>query len=179
MQLALDTTLVSPVRADGTARPGAAQRDGVALVSPELVGRGARARLVVLAGEVGGRWSGETSKFLRLLAAAKARPERFVDALNSQTFGSFFFFFEKRQMTLVPNLKYFVLRQVQCGACESWTSSFFAPALWSSKGNCRIKKFASVCVRPSALGRWRRCFHNTERNVWVYWVGVQRIHVLF
>ena len=84
VQLALDTTLVSPVRADGTARPGAAQRDGVALVSarrlkertyPELVGRGARARLVGLAGEVGGRWSGETSNFLRLLAAAKARPE--------------------------------------------------------------------------------------------------------
>ena len=42
---------------------------------PELVGRGARARLVVFAGEVGGRWSGETSKFLRLLAEAKARAE--------------------------------------------------------------------------------------------------------
>ena len=73
-----------PVHADGTARPGAAQLDGVALVSakrlkertyPELVGRGARARLVVFAGEVGGRWSGETSKFLRLLAEAKARAE--------------------------------------------------------------------------------------------------------
>ena len=61
------------------------------------------------------------------------------------------------------NLKYFVLRQAQCGACESWTSSFFAPALRSSKGNGRIKKFAGVCVRPSALGRWRRCFHNTEK----------------
>ena len=84
VQLALDTTLVSPVRADGTARPGAAHRDGVALASarrlkertyPELVGRGGRARLVVLAGEVGGRWSGETSTFLQLLAEAKARAE--------------------------------------------------------------------------------------------------------
>ena len=83
-KLALDTTLVSPVRADGTARLVAGQRDGVALVSarrlkdltyPELVGRGARARLVVLAGEVGGRWSRETSTFLRLLAEAKARAE--------------------------------------------------------------------------------------------------------
>ena len=49
---------VSEVRADGTARPGAAQRDGVALVSarrPELVRRGARTRLVVFAGDVGGR----------------------------------------------------------------------------------------------------------------------------
>ena len=62
---------------DGTARLGAAQRDEVALVSarrlkertyPELVGRGARARLVVFAGEVG-------ANCLRLLAAAKARPE--------------------------------------------------------------------------------------------------------
>ena len=77
VQLALDTTLVSPIHAEGTARPGAAQRDGVALVSarrlkertyPELVGRGARARLVVLPGEVGGPWSGETSNFLRLRA---------------------------------------------------------------------------------------------------------------
>ena len=42
---------------------------------PELVGRGARARLVVHAGEVGGRWSGDTSNFLRLLAEPKARPE--------------------------------------------------------------------------------------------------------
>ena len=48
------TTLVSPVRADGIARPGAAHRNGVALASArrlkertylELVGRGARARL--------------------------------------------------------------------------------------------------------------------------------------
>ena len=76
VQLAIDTTLVSPVRADGTARRGAAQHDGVARRTyPELVGPRSRARLVVLAREVGGRWSGETSSFLRLLAAAKARPE--------------------------------------------------------------------------------------------------------
>ena len=30
-QLAVDTTMVSPVRRDGTARPGAAECDGVAL----------------------------------------------------------------------------------------------------------------------------------------------------
>ena len=74
VQLALDTTLVSPVRADGTARPGAAQRDGVALVSARSLKE--RTRLVVLAGEVGSRWSGETSNFLRLLTAAKARTTR-------------------------------------------------------------------------------------------------------
>ena len=40
---------------------------------PELAGAGGRARLVILAGEVGGRWSPETTHFLRALAVAKAR----------------------------------------------------------------------------------------------------------
>ena len=80
MQLVVDTTLVSPLHCDGTTRP--ARVDGVALAVarrrkkrtyPELVGRQARARLVVLAGEIGGRWSTETSTFVRLLAKAKAR----------------------------------------------------------------------------------------------------------
>ena len=81
-QLAIDTTLVSPVRQDGTPRRGAASRDGTALAEarrrkartyPELDGQGGRARLLVLAGEVGGRWSSETSSFLTSLACAKAR----------------------------------------------------------------------------------------------------------
>ena len=38
---------------------------------PELVGAGGRARLVVLGGEVGGRFSDETAHFLRSLASAK------------------------------------------------------------------------------------------------------------
>ena len=84
MQLAIDATLVSPLHCDGTARPGAAHIDGVALHAarrqkertyPELVGPRSRSRLVVLGGEVGGRWSEETSTFVRLLAKAKARPE--------------------------------------------------------------------------------------------------------
>ena len=44
-------------------------------IYPELVGHRARARLVVLAGEVGGRWSHEVSTFVRLLARAEARSE--------------------------------------------------------------------------------------------------------
>ena len=40
---------------------------------PELVGDGGRARLVVLAGEVGGRFSEEIASFFRGLAAAKVR----------------------------------------------------------------------------------------------------------
>ena len=40
---------------------------------PELVGRRGRARLVVLAVEVCGRWSQETQRFLSSLARAKAR----------------------------------------------------------------------------------------------------------
>ena len=83
-QLAVDTTLVSAHHDDGTARPGAAHIDGAALVVarrrkgrayPELVGPRSRAKLVVLAGEVGGRWSEETVTLLRLLAAARARSE--------------------------------------------------------------------------------------------------------
>ena len=62
MQFAIDATLVSPVHCDGTAPPGAAHIDGVALqvgrrrkerICLELVGPRTRSRLVVLAGEVG------------------------------------------------------------------------------------------------------------------------------
>ena len=62
-QLALDTTLVSALHCDGSARPHAADVDGVALsprrrrkelTYPELVGPRSMARLVVLAGEVDG-----------------------------------------------------------------------------------------------------------------------------
>ena len=73
-QLAVDATMVSPVRADGLPREGAAARDGVALTTarqrkqrtfPELSGHQHRCRLVVLATDVGGRWSLETRDFLR------------------------------------------------------------------------------------------------------------------
>ena len=83
-QLAIDTTLVSALRSDGSARGRAADFDGVALEAarrrkartyPELVGPHRRARLVVLAVEVGGRWSDETRSFLSQLARAKARGE--------------------------------------------------------------------------------------------------------
>ena len=64
--LAVDTTLVSPLHCDGTARPHAAHVDGAVLevarrkkeaTYPELGAPRARARLVVWAGEVNGRWS--------------------------------------------------------------------------------------------------------------------------
>ena len=82
VQLAIDTTLVGALRGDGSARRGAADADGVALVVarrrkerryPELVGHGARSRVVVLGVEVGGRWSAETSGFVGALARAKSR----------------------------------------------------------------------------------------------------------
>ena len=81
-QLVIDTTLVSPLRRDGSARFRAADQDGAVLMEarrrkertfPELSGEGGRARLVVLAAEVGGRWSDETAKFLAALAKAKAQ----------------------------------------------------------------------------------------------------------
>ena len=83
-QLAVDTTMVSPVRADGLPRTGAAAQDVVALTTarqrkqrtyPELPGRHRRCRLVVLATETGGRWSLETRGFLRALVWNRARSE--------------------------------------------------------------------------------------------------------
>ena len=68
-QLAVDTTLVCALHADGTPRRNAALEDGVALkgakrkkvrANPELVCPNSRAQLEVLAVEVGGRWSSET-----------------------------------------------------------------------------------------------------------------------
>ena len=81
-QLAIGATLTGPLHCDGTARLGAAHIDGVAFQAarrrkertfPELVGPRTQSRFVVLGGEVGGRWSDETSTFVRLLAKAKAR----------------------------------------------------------------------------------------------------------
>ena len=81
-QLAIDTTLVSVLHCDGSARARVAHVDSAAVAVarrrkertyPELVGQRARTRLVVLAGEIGGRWSGETRSFLCQLAKAKAR----------------------------------------------------------------------------------------------------------
>ena len=80
-QLAIDATLVSAFRGDGTARvgkhtPGAvlkATRRRKERTYPELAGEGGRARLIVLAGEVGGRWSSETARFLSSLAQHKAQ----------------------------------------------------------------------------------------------------------
>ena len=80
-QLAIDTALVSPLRGDGSARRRAADHSGSALheakrrkerTYPEFVGEEGRAPLVVLAAEVGGRWSDEKAQFIRGLAKARA-----------------------------------------------------------------------------------------------------------
>jgi hypothetical protein len=80
-QLAVDATFVSPVRRDGRPQPGADREDGTQLAVARrrketkyrelLASR--RCRLVVLAVEVGGRWSEEATKFVQQLAKAKAR----------------------------------------------------------------------------------------------------------
>ena len=83
-QLAVDTTLVSVLRRDGVPRQQAATHDGAVLsaarrrkerVYPEFTGEMGRTRLMVLAGEVGGRWSEESREFLNQLAKAKSRRE--------------------------------------------------------------------------------------------------------
>ena len=80
-QLALDTTMVFLLHRDGTAKRGTSVRGGAVLQEarrrkertyPELNGAGGRARLVVLAAEVGGR-SDETAQFLRALAKHRAQ----------------------------------------------------------------------------------------------------------
>ena len=82
VQLALDATLVSTHHGDGTPLRNSDKMDGVALQLarrrkearyPELSGSDGRARLVVIAGEVGGRWSRETQAFLQCLAHCKAQ----------------------------------------------------------------------------------------------------------
>ena len=73
VQLAVDTTLVSPLHCDGTARRHTAHVEGGNV--PRIGGTSGRARLVVWAGEVNGRWSAETRTFWSLLAKAKARSE--------------------------------------------------------------------------------------------------------
>ena len=78
-QLALDTTLVSALHGDGSARPHAANVDGVALVAlrrrKELTHTKVGPLQQGQACEVGGRWSAETMSFLGLLALARARSE--------------------------------------------------------------------------------------------------------
>ena len=82
-QLAVDTTVVSPLHGDGSARRNAATSSGVALQAarrakettyPKPSGEGRRARLVVLAAEVGGCWSQETADFLNAMAKAEEHP---------------------------------------------------------------------------------------------------------
>ena len=80
-QLAIDTTLVSPIHGDGTPRRRTQDVNGVALqharrnkeaTCPELVRRG-RPRLVVLVGKLGGRFSEETAQFISSLAWVKTQ----------------------------------------------------------------------------------------------------------
>ena len=84
-QLAIDTTLVSPLSRDGVAHARCANEDGAAMASarrrkelryPELLGDQGRASLIVDASEVGGRWSEESREFLRQLAKAKPATRR-------------------------------------------------------------------------------------------------------
>ena len=73
-------TLVCPIQLDGCPRPGADAEPGLALAQAEErksrtypeFGQQGRCKLVVLALEVGGRWSTATQTFLRALARGRA-----------------------------------------------------------------------------------------------------------
>jgi len=80
-QIAVDTTLVLPLTASSQPRRRQGTFAGAALADarrskertyPELV-QSHRCQLVVLGIEVGGRFSHESARFLRLLATARAR----------------------------------------------------------------------------------------------------------
>ena len=75
-QLAIDTTIVSTLHANGEARRVMRMGSRKERTHPKLVGRPRRARLVVLGVEVGGRWSKEKQSFLSSAARASARSER-------------------------------------------------------------------------------------------------------
>ena len=81
-QLAVDTTLVSPLTSAGVSGAGEAapleQRwlkhaGQKSVPTPPEFADARRCRLVVLGLEVGGRWSAEAAAFIRLLARARAR----------------------------------------------------------------------------------------------------------
>ena len=78
-QLAVDTTLVSALHCDGTARRGAANRDQVAFAEPrrrkEPTRNSCSLATAKVGGEVGGRWSDEAVAFIRHLAKARPREE--------------------------------------------------------------------------------------------------------
>ena len=83
-QLAIDATIVSPLRGDGSARRGASGEDVTAARRrkerrhPELVGPRGRARLLMAGVEVGGRWSCDTKILVSQRARAKARQETWL-----------------------------------------------------------------------------------------------------
>ena len=70
VQLAIDTTLVSPLHQDGSPRTPPMEQCWRRFASGRNVFQ--TARLVVLAPEVGGRWLDETAQFLQGLAKARA-----------------------------------------------------------------------------------------------------------
>ena len=93
-QLAVDATLVSALKSDGTARRRAAQFDGVALLEarrrkertyPELAGHNRRGRLVVLAVEVGVRWSQEMKCFVPPAGESEGKGRDLLDAQTRRT----------------------------------------------------------------------------------------------
>ena len=82
VQVAVDCTVVSPLKRNGDPRPRAHYEAGAALADarkrkqsryPELCRPGARCKLVVAAMEVGGRWSTEAHDFLTELASGRTQ----------------------------------------------------------------------------------------------------------
>ena len=152
-QLAIDTTLVSPLHRDATARRRAADHNGVALeharhrktaTYPELTGEMGRARLVVLDAEVGGRFSSETAAFVNALA--KAKSESAPQLLRGRVRRSL-------QTTLGGDTGVQcspVLRHVPLGE-EALLRNRDTPTV-GARGGARFASHASVGRRPDSFG---------------------------
>ena len=107
-QLAVDATIVSPVRRDGQPRSGADARPATALAQAALRKR----RQVVFGVEVGGRWSEEAATFVRLLARARA-----VSACRAPA---------SRTRSIGAPMEWHPLRGRHCWSSHSTTSAMMA-----------------------------------------------------
>ena len=95
MPLVCDASLVSPVKANGVARPRAVHQPGLAIANiedaeaiiyPELRSS-TLCKLVALTGEVRGRWNASTCRFIRDLAAQRVTTQHSAYATRQHPHG--------------------------------------------------------------------------------------------
>ena len=136
------------MQADGRPRPQCARVDGAALSEahrrkqrtyPEVSGTQGRARLVVLAAEVGGRWSDEARAFVSQLAKAKAR----------QCLGCWLVVHVRRGN--IGGHQFWLVRLLERLLCPFWTSA----QRWVQKGT--LFPLLTLLLRAATYRSAPRC----------------------